>query len=201
MDPLNGSLDVNMTTFWPGTNLTSYHDDSCFGNITLCIMSGEYCNLDNCDLTLAQIDYRPNLIGNGIVASFFALCILAQLVLGIRYKTWAFMGAINFGLVLEVVGYTGRIMLYRNPFDNNAFLIYLVCLTIAPALLSGAIYLCLARIIVVYGETLSRFKPRTYALSFSSCDFFSLLLQAVGGAIASVANDYSLVSCLFYNTI
>ena len=69
---------------------------------------------------------------------------------------------------------------------------YLVCLTIGPAFLSAAIYLCLARILVVYGVTISRFSPRTYTITFMTCDFISLLLQAVGGAIADTADNHSL---------
>ena len=65
---------------------------------------------------------------------------------------------------------------------------YLICLTIGPAFLTAAIYLCLARIVVIYGEGVSRVKPRTYTVVFISCDFLSLLLQAAGGALASVAN-------------
>jgi hypothetical protein len=65
---------------------------------------------------------------------------------------------------------------------------YLVTLTIAPALLTAAIYLCLARIVTVYGAHLSFFKPRTYTLVFCGCDLVSLVLQALGGALASTAN-------------
>lgn len=65
---------------------------------------------------------------------------------------------------------------------------YLVCLTIAPAFLSAAIYLCLSRIVVAYGEQVSRFRARTYTIVFISCDFLALLLQAAGGGIASSAD-------------
>jgi hypothetical protein len=82
-------------------------------------------------------------------------------------------------------------LLHYSPFDNNDFLIYLVTLTIAPAFLTAAIYLCLSRIVIVYGTHLSRFKPRTYTLVFCTCDFISLVLQASGGGIASSANTTS----------
>lgn len=82
-------------------------------------------------------------------------------------------------------------MLHDSPFDNNDFLMYLVTLTIAPALLTAAIYLCLSRIVIVYGQHLSRFKPRTYTLVFCTCDIISLVLQALGGGIASSANTVS----------
>jgi hypothetical protein len=93
--------------------------------------------------------------------------------------------------VLEIIGYVGRVMVHNSPFDNNAFLMYLVTLTIAPALLTAAIYLCLARIVTVYGAHLSYFKPRTYTLVFCTCDLISLVLQALGGALASTANTIS----------
>jgi hypothetical protein len=82
-------------------------------------------------------------------------------------------------------------MLHNSPFDNNYFLMYLVTLTIAPALLTAAIYLCLSRIVIVYGPHLSRFAPRTYTLVFCTCDIISLVLQALGGGIASTADTVS----------
>jgi hypothetical protein len=53
--------------------------------------------------------------------------------------------------------------------------------------LSAAIYICLGHIVVVYGEDISRLKPRTYTIIFVICDFLSLVLQAAGGAITSTA--------------
>ncbi|KAE9966735.1 hypothetical protein EG328_008638 [Venturia inaequalis] len=80
-------------------------------------------------------------------------------------------------------------MLHDNPFDFNNFIIYLVTLTIAPAFLTGALYLCLSRIIVVYGQQISRFSARTYAIIFMASDFISLLLQGAGGGLAATAKD------------
>lgn len=69
---------------------------------------------------------------------------------------------------------------------------YLICLTIAPAFFTAGIYLCLGRIITVYGEEFSRLKPRTYTYLFVTCDLISLILQAAGGAITSIADEQSL---------
>jgi hypothetical protein len=82
-------------------------------------------------------------------------------------------------------------MIHYSPFHNNDFLMYLVTLTIAPAFLAAAIYLCLSRIVIVYGQQLSRFKPRTYTIVFCTCDIISLVVQALGGGIASAANTVS----------
>lgn len=54
--------------------------------------------------------------------------------------------------------------------------------------MTAAIYLCLSRIVIIYGTHLSRFKPRTYTIVFVTCDLISLILQATGGGIASGGN-------------
>ena len=93
-----------------------------------------------------------------------------------------------FGLFLEVVGYIGRIIMHSNPFTDTGFMIYIVCLTIGPAFLAGAIYLCLARIVVVYGEGNSIVKPKVYTIVFMISDFISLVLQGAGGGLAATAD-------------
>ena len=67
-----------------------------------------------------------------------------------------------------------------------------MCLTIAPAFISAAVYLCLSRIVVVYSESASWLRPATYTLVFIGFDFVSLLLQAAGGGIASSADTVSM---------
>ena len=98
----------------------------------------------------------------------------------------------GFGLAFEVAGSVGRIMAHSDPFDFNPFLINAICVTIGPAFICAAIYLCLARIIVAYGQGNSRFKPRTYSICFMLGDFLALVLQGTGGGIAAVyASDES----------
>lgn len=166
------------------------------GNRTL-IENSDLCTLALCDLSLAQIDYRPSLPGNALFAALFAICFIAQFILGIKYRTWGFMVATTLGMLTEIIGYIGRIMMHNNPFGKDNFLIYLVTLTIAPASLAAAIYLSLSRIVVVYGEEKSRFRPRTYTILFCSCDFLALLLQAAGGGIASISDTQSSVRSLW----
>ncbi|KAI9678275.1 MAG: hypothetical protein M1817_006220 [Caeruleum heppii] len=145
----------------------------------------DLCTLSTCDLSFAFVDYRPSLTGNALFIGIFGVLLIGQVIFGIRYRTWGFMGGMLGGLILELIGYGGRVMMYNNPFSRDAFLTYLVCLTIGPAFLAAAIYLCLARIVVIYGEHISRLKPRTYTILFISCDILSLVLQAIGGGMAS----------------
>jgi len=95
---------------------------------------------------------------------------------------------------MEILGYSGRLLMNGNPFDKSWFLLYLIDLTIGPTFIAAGIYLCLSRIVVVFDgssgrEGVARWKPRTYTLFFLVWDLISLILQAIGGAIASLGTD------------
>ncbi|KAF2666085.1 RTA1-domain-containing protein [Microthyrium microscopicum] len=149
------------------------------------------CTLQTCPLECAQVEFLPSLGGNATYAAILGILLIAQIGLGVFYRTWGFLIGMICGLILEVIGYVGRIMLHNNPFDFNNFLIYLIPLTIGPAFLTGSIYLCLSRIVVIYGERISKLSPRTFSITFMACDFISLVLQGAGGGIAATANDES----------
>ncbi|KAL3477014.1 RTA1 like protein-domain-containing protein [Aspergillus californicus] len=149
--------------------------------------NSELCTLETCPVSMGMVQYLPILWCQILFMAIFGAAIIPQLVFGIRYKTWTFMVAMILGLIGEAVGYGGRIMLNKNPFKLDGFLMYLVPLTIAPAFFTAAIYLTLSRIVVAYGEKISYFKPRTYTITFITFDIVALILQAAGGAMASTA--------------
>ena len=156
-------------------------------------INNNFCDLTipACSLDVASVEYLPNVTADAILLGIFGVYLLVCLGIGIRYKAWGHTVGTFFGFLLEVLGYAGRIELHDNPFKLGNFLLYLIPLTIGPAFLSAAIYLCLSRIIVVYGEGLARFKPRTYTISFVIFDFFSLVLQGAGGGITSTEDPGS----------
>lgn len=156
-----------------------------------CPYDTSFCTIETCNIACGQVTFLPSLAGNALYAAIFGLLLIAQAVLGIRFRTWGFMVGMVCGLLLEIIGYAGRIMLHNNPFDFNNFLIYLIPLTIGPAFLTGSIYLCLARIVVVNGTKISRLSPRAISLIFMISDFFSLVLQGTGGGIAATANTHN----------
>lgn len=147
------------------------------------------CTYATCSVNeYGQIRYIPSLAGNVFYLAFFALLLLCQCALGIRYRTWGYLVGLFCGLVLEILGYVARIQLHYDVFDKNKFTTYVIGTTIGPAFFSASIYLCLARIISVFGSELSPLKPRTITCAFVFCDFISLLLQALGGSITATAN-------------
>lgn len=147
------------------------------------------CTVDTCSLMLGNFLYLPNVPANAFFAAFFAICMVVNIGFAIKGRTWGHLGGMVGGLALEILGYIGRIMIHNNDFTSTPFYLYIIGLTIGPAFLSASIYLCLARIVGVYGQHLSRFRPKTYTKIFIGCDFFSLVLQAAGGGMAASASD------------
>jgi hypothetical protein len=86
---------------------------------------GYLCTLDTCCLAQSPFTYRVSYGGNLAFAIIFGAVIVPQIGLGAYYKTWGFMIGMVCGLILEVLGYAARIMLHNNPFNGDAFLIYL----------------------------------------------------------------------------
>ena len=84
------------------------------------------CTLETCPLSYSHFTYLPSLPGNASYLAFFAFMLLVQLAMGIRYRIWSYMFAMVSGLTLEMVGYTGRVQLYHNPFQSIPFREYAV---------------------------------------------------------------------------
>ncbi|PKY05462.1 RTA1-domain-containing protein [Aspergillus campestris IBT 28561] len=147
----------------------------------------ELCTLETCPLDLAWVQYLPSFSGNSLYLGVFGVAFFLQFVLGAFYKTWSFMIPMVGGCLLEILGYMGRVRMHHNPFRSDTF--FLVCLTIGPAFISAAIYLCLSRIVIAFGERIAAFKPRVYSLTFIAADIIAIILQAVGSALACVADD------------
>lgn len=149
-------------------------------------IEGFVCTLDTCSVEeWGYVRYRPSVAGNALFLGVMAVLAICQLLLGIRHRTKSFAVPMCLGLTTEVVGYIARILMNGNPFNRDYFLWYLITLTIGPVFIAAAIYLTLGRIVVVYGEGISRIKPLSYTTFFLACDVVSLCVQAVGGGIAA----------------
>jgi hypothetical protein len=54
----------------------------------------EYCmevGPEPCTVERTLYGYYPSIGANAFFAAFFGICLLIQLVQGVRYKTWTFM--------------------------------------------------------------------------------------------------------------
>lgn len=140
----------------------------------------ERTRLGSTGQTFTRFAYLPNVGANALFIALLGLCLLAQLGLGVQYRTWDYMGGMVCGLVLELMGYVSRIFMHADPTNRTPFLMYAppcalrsstickidvfrnnICLILGPAFLAASIYLCMGHIVMIYGEHLSRLKART----------------------------------------
>jgi len=146
-----------------------------------CTDVGPHCPIDQ-----SPYSYAPSLPPNAILLAFFSVSLLIHTIQGIYYRTWGLLVALVCGGLCEVIGYVGRLMMHKNAFSINGFLMQICTLSIGPAFYCAAIYLCLTRLVRTYGESISRLKPAQYTYIFICCDVVSLSLQGAGGGVASV---------------
>jgi len=133
--------------------------------------------------------YAPNLGLNAFFIAVFAIFALLQFYLGTRYKTYFFAYVIVLGCCGEAIGYGGRIIMHSNPYSSLGFKIQISCLIFSPAFIAAAIYLTLKHIVLAFGQEGSKIQARYYTWIFITCDWISLMLQAVGGGFAGGAGN------------
>ncbi|KAL8916347.1 MAG: hypothetical protein Q9208_008571 [Pyrenodesmia sp. 3 TL-2023] len=166
------------------------------------------CTLALCPASLSVYQYQPTLAGNICFLVFYGLAMIAHIAIGLRWRTWFFVVCMFWGCVSEMIGYGGRIMLHRNPFDFEGFLVQIICITLGPTFFTAAIYITLYKMYVFLNQQLTplttetqsilylgpqyaRFRPKAYYWIFIPCDILSLVLQSVGGALSSTSEGDS----------
>ena len=81
----------------------------------------------NCPVESSIYGYYPSLPGNAFLLAWFLVLLLVNTILGIRYRKWSYMVALDLGCISEIIGYIGRIILYYNPqLSHYTFWLYVL---------------------------------------------------------------------------
>jgi hypothetical protein len=162
------SLDIN------GQNVTwAQVADFCIAHPKTAdcfLVCQAYPDMAFCQHVDSYFNYRISLPANAVFLAIFSLSFLAfAAVYGVTRKGLGFTVAMLLGVACEIIGYAGRIMSWKNQWQENGFLIQIICLTIGPAFLAAGVYLCLRRIVYAFGPENSRIPPEYYTriVSFS----------------------------------
>ncbi|ONH65364.1 Sphingoid long-chain base transporter RSB1 [Cyberlindnera fabianii] len=129
----------------------------------------------------------PSLGGNVAMTIIMGIFFIAHTGMGWFYQTWWFGISYFLGSALEMIGYIGRSVSAGDSDNKDAYMVQIVCLTIAPCFIMAGIYFLLAQFVMVYGQKYAILKPIWYSYIFIACDIVSLLVQGTGGGIASAA--------------
>ncbi|KAJ5773997.1 hypothetical protein N7457_008893 [Penicillium paradoxum] len=132
--------------------------------------------------------YTPSL-GAGIAfCTLFGLSGIVHTVQFIWKRQW-WASVFTVGCLVEVIGWAGRTWSAKCPYNSTAFLMQISTLIIAPTFFTAGIYVLLGRFIQILGRDSSFLKPNLYLWIFCTCDVLSLVIQAIGGGIASGEAD------------
>ncbi|WZH42354.1 uncharacterized protein QYS62_003346 [Fusarium acuminatum] len=149
------------------------------------------CTLDLCPVEWSVYQYRPSLAANIAFIVLYAIAMGAHMFLGIRWKQWFYMSFMMVGCLFEIIGYIGRIILYKNPFNFGGFMVQIVFITSGPVWYTAAVYVTLSKIIKYLAPEASRFKPELVWWLFIPADITCLVLQAAGGALSTISQGSS----------
>ncbi|KAF7719816.1 RTA-like protein [Penicillium ucsense] len=128
--------------------------------------------------------YVPSL-GAGIAfLVLFGLTMVVHTVQLCWKRTW-WCAVFSIGALVEILGWAGRTWSAECPYNNTAFLMQISTLIMAPTFFTAGIYILLGRFIQILGPESSSIKPSLYLWIFCTCDIVSLVVQAIGGGMAS----------------
>ncbi|KAF4995307.1 hypothetical protein FGRMN_5206 [Fusarium graminum] len=140
-----------------------------------------------CPVEATVLGYVPNKGSSFFFTIAFGLLFLSAVGVGVWKRTWTYAATLGAGLLLETVGYIGRIQMDPNPWNSSAFQTQICCIIIAPTFICAAIYLTLKHVALALNPTLSRVHPRWYPRIFLPADLSCLIIQAIGGGVAAAA--------------
>lgn len=132
---------------------------------------------------------KLNIPANAIYTAVFGILLVYFTAMMWKSRYHWFNVSFFCGYGLEFGGFVARLCSESNMFAMEPYICQLVVLTIAPVFIMAAIYFLLAQCITIYGPQYSLLKPMWYSYIFIACDITSIVIQALGGGLASSASN------------
>lgn len=149
-------------------------------------MAGD-CSQNDCPVPAGFFSYQPSRQGNAVMLAAFALLVPVTLGFGYRLRTPVFALTLTTGLVLEVLGFTGRVMLYQNVADRAHFALFLCGTVLGPTFIAASVFLILPHAISVYGSRASSIAPRHVGAVFLALVVVVAVVEILGSVFAAYA--------------
>lgn len=131
--------------------------------------------------------YIPSFAGGIAISVLFAIPFLYHTFRSVQLRK-ATSILLALGALTELIGWASRTWAAKCPYNRDAFLSQIVTLIIAPVFFSAALYVLLGKLINDLGRSSSFLSAKWYTIIFCTCDIVSLVIQAAGGAMASMAD-------------
>ncbi|KAK0707582.1 RTA1 like protein-domain-containing protein [Lasiosphaeris hirsuta] len=145
------------------------------------MLTSRDCHGDTCFLP-----YQLTSVGSAFMLAAFTALIPINLYTGIRYNTPFYSSLVVAGLLVEVAGHVGNILLRVDPGSQAYFSLYMIGTLWGSTLVGAAIYLVLPRVMVIYGQEFRLVSRPIYcSILFLVFDIFTLAFQSVGVAFTA----------------
>ncbi|KDQ16597.1 hypothetical protein BOTBODRAFT_30518 [Botryobasidium botryosum FD-172 SS1] len=133
--------------------------------------------------------YVPTLWVCATLLVLFSLTGILHLIQAIWTRRWWLIPTVVVCAIGEVIGWSGRLWSSQNSTLRTPFLMQISSTIIAPSFVSAALFVTLGYLVNRLGPQYSRLGPKLYAIIFCSVDVVSLVIQAIGGGMASSADN------------
>ncbi|KAI6500899.1 hypothetical protein MCOR13_005842 [Pyricularia oryzae] len=139
------------------------------------------CDINSCPVPSGFVTTTPHLPGNAVLLASFAIAIPINVYFGVRYGTPLYTLLLVAGILLEIIGHIGNILLRDNLASRPFFTMHMVGSITGPTLIAAAIYAVLPHVLSVYGTRFCQIpSPLWLGLLFFGFDVFTLAFQIVG---------------------
>lgn len=104
----------------------------------------------------------PSVVGSAVFLAAFAILIPINWWAGMHWNTPIYSLTIVAGLVFEVIGYIGRILLNLDTASVVGFVLYMLGTIMGPTFITSAVYQILPHIVVLYGKEFTLVSQPAY---------------------------------------
>ncbi|KAF9784938.1 RTA1-domain-containing protein, partial [Thelephora terrestris] len=136
-------------------------------------------------------NYVPSFAAGIVFVVLFGLLTTIHLGQALRSRMWWLLPTVVIGGIGESIGWAGRLWGSKNPTSQNPFLMQITTTIISPTFILAANFVIVGILIRKLGTKYSRLRPRLYTIVFCSTDVVALVVQSIGGAMASEAKTAS----------
>lgn len=118
----------------------------------------------------------------------FTLLFLTQTYLFLRHRTFTFSAFLLPGIIFDTMGHASRLAMHYNPWSMPLLSLQICGLLWGPTLVAASISIIFAKVVWYVGENKCVLRPTWIPWVFVGTDVFSILIQGVGGIVASVSS-------------
>ncbi|KAJ7171093.1 RTA1 like protein-domain-containing protein [Mycena filopes] len=133
--------------------------------------------------------YKPSEAVAILFITLFGISTILHVAQATYYRMWWLLPTAVLCALAESLGWSARLWSSLSITAQTPFLIQISTIILAPTPLLAASFIIAARVMERLGPMYSRLTPKWYTILFLPCDSIALVVQGVGGGMASSADD------------